>query len=88
MQKHPLDLNLNGFDPMPRLTEIAPTIRAAILIACQGDHAIRLTARRMELDEQIGIDLIDSLADAESYLRALALVAENAELQLLAALSD
>lgn|GEM_PF-6387474 len=86
MQKHPLDLNLNGFDPMPRLIEIAPTIRAAILLCCQGDHAIGMTARRMEQDEQTGLELIDSLTDAERYLRALAAVVENAELRLLAAI--
>lgn len=87
MQKHPLDLNLNGFDPMPPLIEIAPTIRAAILLACQGDHAIGLTARWMELDEETGADLLEGLADAERYLRALAAVVENAELRLLAAIA-
>ncbi|WP_075657376.1 hypothetical protein [Pseudochrobactrum sp. B5] len=87
MQKHPLDLSLDGFDPLPRLTEIAPAIRAALLLCCQGDHAVGLTARRMEQDEQTGIELIDSLADAERYLRALAAVVENAELRLLAAIT-
>lgn len=51
---------------MPRLTEVAPKIRAAILLYYQGDYAIGLTARRMKQDEETGLELIDSLAEAKN----------------------
>lgn len=80
--------SLEGFDPMPRLTEIAPTNRAAVILCRQDDRALGLTALRIERDEETGADLLDSLADAERYLSALAVVVANAEQRLLAAIAD
>lgn len=87
MQNHPVDLTLDDFDTMPRLTEIAPTIRAVILLYYQGDYAIGLTARRMEQDEETGLELNDSLDESKKYLRALAVVVENADLTCSAAIA-
>jgi hypothetical protein len=79
---------LEGFDPLPQLVEVAPTIRAAAVICTKDGYGLAAIAGNLSEDAAATVALLDALADLQGYLRSLREMVANAELRLLAALAD